>query len=106
VKVMVIVGLQARNRFYLGRGSRFGGQTTAIERQSHLDAGPLVRFARHGDCASLHADETAHDREAKAGSLLLPVRYGFGLKEGIAEMGEIGFGNSYSRIRHQDQEVM
>ena len=63
-----------RDRLYFRPDSSLGRQTTAIERQTDTDAGAFARFARHHDRAPLQADETTHDREAKTGSIILPVR--------------------------------
>src|ERR1700730_3316092 len=104
VKVMPVCDRQVRNCLYLSPDSRLGCRTTAIERQTDTDAGSFARFARHHDRASLQVDEATHDREAKTGSVILPVRQGFGLKERLAEPGEVASGDPDARIGHQDQK--
>ena len=63
---MLVTDRQARSRLNLGRVSCLAGQTMAIERQTDMDAGSFAGFARHDDCASVQANEAAHDRKAKA----------------------------------------
>src|ERR1700759_4502659 len=65
------------------------GRRRERQRQCDGDRGALVELALHGHLAAMQRDQAFHNRQPKAGTLVTPLIGLAGLKERVADPGQI-----------------